>query len=184
MTRIRRAITLAYCTLLGLGLPLPATARSFQPDSGKYEFERHLDSEDTTASWRDTLSLETGRAAEDRDWTNLIDLLARRGDVPAGIHELIFGNRETSMEDSERSLEEHISRHSDFFRHIRDLHADGDAFRSRLFRHGRHRGHDRARMHWHHERRSNLPPVPEPSSAILIGIGLIGLAVARRRQDA
>jgi len=186
MTRLRRALVLAFCALFSL--PLGAAALEFHANFKEYALAQYLESDDATLSWRETLVLETDSASEGHRRFHPFD---RPAAGPARIRELISGHLASGTasplpshvfsEFSERFLARRVSRHFDFFHEIQNPHADSHASRARMFRHGRRAW---ARLARFRARTSGPPPIPEPTTAVLMGIGLIGLAVAGRRDDA
>jgi len=136
-------------------LPLGATALGFHGDSWNDALERFLESGEPTASALQTIVLRTSAAVEA---------------LPAS--HLFLGGVSGTL--TNRPLD-------NFDLQVLNPHANPQASRAWMFRRA---ALARARLARFHARTPGPPPIPEPTTAVLMGIGLIGLAAAGRRYDA
>lgn len=154
MTNLRHAVILAICALLSM--PLGAAGLEFQADFEQFSSEQRLESNEATISLRETPIPQTSA---------VFNASAALQTFSGGVSGML----------TNRPFE------TSFIQILPPLaDADVQAFRTPSFRRG---ARARARLIRFHARTSGLPAVPEPTTAFLMAIGLVGLAVASRQHD-
>lgn len=136
-------------------MPLCAAALEFQTDFEQFPPGRALEAGEPTASALHTIVLRTSAAVEA---------------LPAS--HLFLGGVSGTL--TNRPLD-------NFDLQVLNPHANPQASRAWMFRRA---ALARARLARFRARTPGPPPIPEPTTAVLMGIGLIGLAAAGRRYDA
>lgn len=152
MTRLLLTVTLAICALFSG--PLSAAALELQANSEQSPPSSVLASDEVIISLRETPILPTNAVFKTSMASQMLS-----GGVAGGL----ANGPSATLTILAIALPD----------------ADFQAFRTPLFRRG---PRARARLIRFNIRTAALPTIPEPTSAVLLGIGLAGLVVAGRQQ--